>query len=350
MVKKPKRLIKKSYADAGNDAVLFLPAGIFYVVFSLYLFQPYLADFGKWQYLLIINSPLGALGCYFLSRRWVAGFFESFFAGLVYGFGPFALGLARYHPTAGFLVAAVPWLFLPAVYGPKITWRWLAVPLSVIPFAAVIVFFQLSASYGLFPVPLRLKLDGPDLVGLIAPLVTAKAGMTLVGFYHIPIASLIMGFSILVAARRFGILFVLVLGLVLVFSRPFLDVSPIIWLSVPVLCCSVLIGQGTWGLVRAGFADRKWILVNVLIFGTCAVLTLLLATRYFQFFLSLADGYARLFIESAKIHILGGVTMMILYLAARAKLHNRRLFGCILYAVMAMDIFLGARFIIDKVL
>ncbi len=350
MRKRSYRVTNKLYADAGNSAVLVLPAAIIYIVFTFYLFQPYFGSFNKWQYLLVVNAPLGALGCYLLSKRWVAGFFESFFAGLIYGFGPFALGLARYHSTAGFLVAAVPWLFFPAVFGPKITWRWLAVPLSSIPFLVIIFFFQLSARYSLFPIPLQLKLRCIDLVGFIAPLVAARRGMTLIGFYHIPIASLIMGFSMLVAARRYGIIIIFFLGLVLVVSRPFLEVGPIIWLSIPVLCCSILIGQGTWGLVRAGYADRKWILVNVLVMGTFTILTLLLATKYFQVFLSLGDGYARLFVESAKMFVLGTVTMMILYMAARARLHNRRLSGCILYTVMALDIFMGARFIIDKVL
>jgi hypothetical protein len=337
-------------AGTGDDLILFLPAAIIYIALSLYLFQPHIGSFSKWQYLLIVNSPLGALGCYLLSRRWVAGFFESFFSGAVYGFGPFALGLARYHPTAGFLAAALPWLFLPAVFGPRNRWRWLAVPLLAIPFLAVILFFQLCARYSLFPVPLQLKLHSIDLVGLVAPLVAARRGMTLIGFYHIPIACLIMGISMFVVARRFGILIVLAIGIVLAVSRPFLEVGPVIWLSIPVLCCSVLTGQGTWGLVRAGFTDRKWIMANILILGALAIFTLLLATKYFQTFLSLGSGYAKLFVESGKMYILGTVTMMILYMAARAKLHNRRLPEFILYAVMALDIFIGARFIIDRVL
>ncbi len=299
---------------------------------------------------MVMNACFGSLGCYVLSRRWVAGFAGSFFAGAVYGFGPFLLWLVKFHPTAGLLVAAIPWLFCPAAFGPKKTWRFLAVLLSTLPFFMVILFFRVSARYGLYPVPIQLKLHLSALAGLLAPLVVAEREVTLVGFYHVPIAALVMGFSMLLAARRFGIIIIFTVGIMLASCRSFLDVSPIIWLAIPILCCSILIGAGIQGLICAGFADRKWILVDVMIMGMLTIVTLLLAIRYSQTFLMLRSGYAGLFVRTAEMYLLGAIVLAILFFLACAKLRWRRLWGGLLYIAIGLDIFLGARFIIDKIL
>ncbi len=81
-----------------------------------------------------------------------------------------------------------------------------------------------------------------------------------------------------------------------------------------------------------------------------AIAALLLATRYFQVFLSLADNYARLFIQTAEMYILGAVAMMILFFVARAKLRIDRVRWAVVCLSAAVDIFLGARFIIDRIL
>jgi len=177
----------------------FAIAAAVYAAFAVYLYHPYFRGFRspRIQDLFVANVFLASLGCYVLSRRWVAGFAESFFAGAIYGFGPFALGLAKFHPTTGILFAAIPWLFCPAVFGPKGKYKPLRILLSLLPFLAIVLFFQLSARFGLYPIPIKLKLHGADLAGLLAPLVATKRNMTLVGFYHIPIASLVMGLSML---------------------------------------------------------------------------------------------------------------------------------------------------------
>lgn len=328
----------------------FAGAAVIYLCFAAYLYQPYFQNFNRWQYLLVVNAFFGSLGCYVLSRRWVASVAGSFFTGAVYGFGPFMLWLARFHPTAGFLVAAVPWLFCPAAFGPKKTWHFLEALLSILPFLFVIMFFRVSARYGLYPVPIQLKLHAPDLAGLLAPLVMAERGVTLVGFYHVPIAALVMGFSMLFAARRYGVVIILAVGVVLASCESFLDVSPIIWLAVPLLCCSILIGAGIQGLACAGFADRKWILANVIIMGMLTIVTLLLAIRYSQTFLALKLGYGGLFVRAAEMYLLGAIALAILFFLICAKLRWRRLWSGLLYIAIALDIFLGARFIVDVIL
>ncbi|MHC4740234.1 MAG: hypothetical protein ACYS9Y_15095 [Planctomycetota bacterium] len=324
-------------------------AGVIYAGFAIYLYQPHFRHFDGLDYLLPVNLCLAASGCYVLSRRWVAGFAGSFFAGAVYGFGPFILGLAKFHPTTGFLTATIPWLFFPAVFGPKFKWRWLRVPLSCLPFFAILLFFQTSARFHLFAIPVRTKLNLVDLAGLLVPLVAVKQNLTLVGFYHIPTAALIIGFFMLFAARRFGVMVIFSLGLILSFCNSLFNISPVIWLVIPVLCCSVLIGAGVQGLISSGFADRKWVLVTTVIMTVCSVVTLLAAAKYAESFAGLGTGYAKLFTETAKIYLLGAIATGIIFFMARAKSHIHWLRLSILCSAMVVDIFLGARFIVDKI-
>ncbi len=341
----------------------FVAAMVIYAGFAVYLYQPYFKDFHKLQYFIIVNVCLASLGCFVLSRRWVIGFWCSFFAGAIYGFGPFALGLAGYHPTVGFLTATVPWLFCPAAFvrahfckrkttrepGPKAKWQWIAVPLSVLPFLAILIFFQISTHYRLFAIPTQAKLHLADLSGLLAPLVMVSRSVIVVSFYHIPIASLIMGFSMFLAARRLGPMYIFCLGTVLAFCDSLFNISPIVWLSFPILCCSVLVGIGMQGLASAGFADRKWILASSVIMGVLAIATLLLATEYFQIFAGLGRSYAKLFAETAKMYILGAIAVVILYFMARAKLRIRWLRLVLLCSAMAVDIFFSTQFIVDRI-
>jgi len=325
-------------------------ATIIYVAFAVYLYQPQFKKFDAVHYLVIVNISLACLGCFMLSRRWVATFAGSFFAGAIYGFGAFSLGLAKFHPTAGLLAAGIPWLFWPASSITKTKWRWLSWPLSALPFLAIILFFQLSDHYRLFAVPIRAKLHLADLAGLVAPLVMAQRSNAMVGFYHVPIAALVMGFAMLVAARRLGIIVIFCLGVILAFCEPLYRVSPIMWFTVPVLCCSILIGAGMQGLALAGYSDRKWILLAMAVSGILAIVTLLLATKYFQVFAGLGSEAAKLFTESAKMYILGTIATAIIFFLARTKLRVSVLRWILLSSAMAIDIFCSARFIVDKTL
>ncbi len=326
-----------------------LAAGI-YCVFAAYLFVPHFRHFSTLQYFLPAGLCLAALGCFILSRRWVWTFAGSFFAGAIYGFGPFILGLTKFHPTVTILTAAIPWLFLPAAFVPKRKWRWLSIPLSAVPFLAIALFFNLAASYRLFPIPTQASMQLSDTVSLIAPLVMVQRSIALVGFYHIPIATIIVGFSMLLAARRTGILAILAIGVILSFYKAIPNVSPVIWFSIPVLCCSILVGQGLQGLSLAGYADRKLVLLSAFFMGALAIVTLLWATRYFEVFAGMGKDVARLFAETAKFYILGALAVVAIFFMARAKMRATFLRWIVLCSAMAVDIFLGARFIIDSVL
>ncbi len=325
-------------------------AMVVYIGFAAYLYLPHFKNFNSSQYLLVVNVFLAGLGCYVLSRRWVSSFWGSLFAGVIYGFGPFMLSLAKFHPTAGLLAASIPWLFCPAAFGPKANWRWLRIPLSALPALMIILFFQVSSHYRLFAAPIQAQLHLADLLSLVAPLVAAQQSVTLVGFYHVPIAVLAMGFSMLLAARRFSVLTIFCLGIVLASCQPLLGVSPIIWLSFPALCCSVIIGAGLQGLCSAGFADKKWILVSTAFMAGLSIVTLLLATKFFQMLAGLGDKYAKLFLADAKMYVVGTIALLFIFFITCAKLRIAAIRLIILCSTLAVDIFLAARFIVDRIL
>jgi hypothetical protein len=341
-----------------RSATLPIAAAVLYVIFAIYLYQPRFAGFSRWQWLLPVNATVAALGAYVLSGRWVAGFTGGLLAGLVYGFGPFLLGLAKVHPTAGFLAACVPWLFVPAAVLEKRLGKGLCLLLLLVPFAAIVLFFHLAAGQRLFAAPLYVEVRPTDLVGFIAPLALIKRSTALLGLYHVPMAALVLGVAMMWKARRYSLFVVLLAGFVLAFSGRFLDarqiawlgVSPILWLSIPMVWCAVLSGIGLHGLIEAGYADRKWILAAVIVLGALAIVALFLAAKCFQIFLGLGAGYGRLFVQAATVYLLGAAAIGIIFLITRMKLRVHWLRWAILCTALAIDIFLGARYIVDRVL
>jgi hypothetical protein len=327
-------------------------AVIIYIGFSIYLFLPYLESFSRWEYLWPFNICIASIGCFVVSRRWIAGFAGSCFAGVIYGFGPYMFGLTKFHPIAGSLAAFIPWLFCPAVFGyfagKK---KWLKILYSIIPYLAIVIFFQAAGAVKIYPASIQAKLKPDELYSLLAPLVAAKHGTTLIGFYHIPLAALIMGTSMLIAARRYGIMAIIISSIILAFCNPInssLEICPVIWLSISFLCLSVIIGAGLQGLASSCFSDRKWILANSITLGVFAIITLLLSVKYFQFFLSLADGYARLFAETAKLYLLGAIVLLICFFMTWGKMKMHLLREIIISTAMVIDIFISASFVIDR--
>jgi len=333
--------------------VKFIIAAVMYACFAVYLFLPHFRRLGDVKYFFPMNLCLACLGCYVLSRRWMGSFIGSFAAGAVYGFGPYMLGLIRFHPLATFLAASVPWLFCPAAFLLNRKWHWLSVLLSTLPFVAIVLFFRMAKQEHIFLIPTQAKVQLSDLFGLLAPLVISGRSATLLGFYHVPVAPLIIGISMMVAAQRHGIIAIIILSVALAMSAQhlqlFMEVSPVMWLSVAVLCCSVLIGEGVQGLALAGHADRKWILTAIFSMGTLTIVTLLFAAKYFELFAGMGKGAARLFSDTAKLYLLGTLVVSIIFFMLRAKRRLVYLRWLILCSAIAVDIFLSARFIIDRV-
>jgi len=320
-----------------------------YACFAFYLFRPYLGRFDRADYLLVVNPVLAGVGCFLLSRRWVSGFWECVFAGSLYGFGPFLLGLGQYHPTAGSLAAVIPWLLLPAAFGRGEKRQWLRLPLCLFAFVAVVLFFRASAYYRLFPVSVQAKLHLSSLAGVAAVLVTVKRSLNVVGFYHVPLGVLAVGSPMLFKRRRFWVAASFAAGTVLASCDSFLGVGPIMWLAVPVVWCCVAAGLGMQALGSAGAADKGWVLAIAAGMAGLAIAALLLASRYFQVWAGLGDDYARLFVRTAWMYIAGAVAAGIIFFVAGAKLRLRWLRLMVLCSALAADIVSGAVFVVDHI-
>ncbi|MHC4187036.1 MAG: hypothetical protein ACYSRQ_02480 [Planctomycetota bacterium] len=272
------------------------------------------------------------------------------FAGAIYGFGPFIIGLLKFHPIAGSLAAVIPWCFLPAAFCAKKNWKFLQWPLSAIPFLAIIIFFNLTTHLALFPASIQSKLHARDLISLFAPLVWAEQGSILLGFYHVPVSVLVMGISMLLISRRFGIMIIFVLGLVGGFCPSILNVSPVLWLTIPVLCFSVLAGEGIQGVASASYSDRKWVFLTTIIMGLLSICALAFATKYFQEFAGLGEKYALLFVVTAKMYIVGAVALSIIFFMIRGKIRLYWLRFAILCSAIAVDFYLSSQILVDKTL
>ncbi len=351
-----------------------IAACVVYLVLAGCLFHPYLGRLSSGGYLVVANTVIAALGCFVLSRRWVDSFPASLFTGAVYGFGPFMLWLAGYHCSASFIAALVPWLFCPAAYVAALAGRMKALcsrgrprraaaclspPLCALPFAAIIVFFTLAAAYRLYPLPMRFEQSVVTLRGLIAPLMGGTENTVAFGFYHVPLAPLLVGAIMMLLARRLGGILIFLLGLVLSLVGPFMNTSPAMWLSIPAVCGAVAVGIGLQGLVRAGRADAKWL------FLVAVVMSVLAAAAFFQKSADLgveayppvgevslpampaADG---LKILTARMYLLAAAAVALTAGSSLLRLRLSLLRLVIICSACAIDIFISANAVLSAVL
>ncbi|MCK4959070.1 MAG: hypothetical protein KAT00_06710, partial [Planctomycetes bacterium] len=178
-----------------------------YITLAVCLYHPYLNSFAPIDFFFLFNSAIGALGCFVITMRWVSVFWAALLAGAVYGFSPYALSFAAYHPFAGLAVAATPWLFTPAVFwkcrcrsnqtqanrrettsAAIITAALFALPFIII--AAAFWTFAQPFAGPFFPLP-HLNPVHTNIITLIAP--TALDAQFAFSFYHIPLAAAVMG-------------------------------------------------------------------------------------------------------------------------------------------------------------
>ena len=327
-----------------------LAAGAIYLCFAIYLFWCYLGEMSKLEYLFIACPVIGAMGCFVLSRRWISSFAGSLVAGAIYGFGPFVLSFAGYHPLASLPAAAVPWLFCQAVFfrHNKLHKKNLnelvgAVFLSLLPFAAIGLFFWLLAQPWwvkgpFFPLPKSEHLTMTHLAGFVVPL--SSKTMFAIAFYHVPVAFIVMGLCMYAAAERFGLLVVVALGFVLAFFDKWTAVRPVVWGLVPVLFFAILAGLGIQGLAWSGTADRKWILLDIVFVGLCGVLTTVLA---------MGENAAMFVKVAAAMYWLSVVLLGTLYFIAKASVRWHVLRWGLLLTAVGIDIVYGATCFIDAI-
>jgi len=331
-------------ARARQYCTIAAAAGL-YIALGAYLYAPYFKHFKSMQYLVAAGSASAALGCFVLSRRWINAFGALLFAGALYGFGPFALGFAAYHPSAVIPLAILPWLFCPAAFwsvrkNKTFLTAVISAALALLPFLVIILFFRLCAQPGLgplFPLPLDTKLHPADVLGLVAPLALKPHEFTF-SFYHVPLVVGMMGLFMYLAVHRIKVMIIVAAGLVLAFSAPVLQTPPIVWALIPALYGSVLVGSGTQGLSLAGQTDKKWILLCLAAAAALALVTTLSALKAPDAFLT-----------SAKMYALACVLTACIFFITKAGCRWRTLRWIVLCAGLGIDILLGARFVVDKI-
>ena len=284
-----------------------------------------------------------------MSRRWVSDFLGSFLSGAVYGFGPFLLSFAVFHPTAGLIVAIMPWLFLPAAFWARGDRKWLAWPLTILPFFAVPIFFKACEKFGFFPMPIQIRLVARDLVGLVSPLAFLNKSPVYLGFYHVTMAALVTGLLILFNRKQFGLLTIFILPCVLCFIEPMYSISPVVWMVFAILFGSMLIGLGTQGLISANIGDRIWILICEIALAVFAIVSLAVAVKCAGVALNLGNKFVNPLTQAAAMYVITMVVVGAIYFFVRAKLRLHWARWLMFGGAALIDIFLGARTIIDKI-
>ena len=345
MKKKPKTvvLVRSDRNKLTGPAI----ASIGYLSLAIYLYYPYFSRLKPIEFILIINSTIAATGCFVLSRRWLSKYPASFLAGIIYGFGPFALSLAAYHPLGGIGFALFPWLFCPAALlklktDRKIYALLINGVLSLLPFVIITFIYWLLAQRWLgpfFPLPKHYSLGISNLPGIITPLIL-KGQEFVFSFYHIPLIISFMGLFMFYAAGRIWITIIVTTGIILACCNSILQVSPILWASVPVLFVSILVGMGMQGFALAGNTDKKWLLA-------CLSAAAIMITAVI--IIGLISGWSKLLNYSLIMYILAILLVASIYFTAKAHLRWHMFRWFLLCAGIGLDVLISSRFIIDNI-
>jgi hypothetical protein len=293
------------------------------------------------------------MGVYVLGRRWIVSFPASLVSGGIYGFGPLALYMTRFHPLAALSVAAIPWTFCPAAY--VLTWaraapprskalalgRWLQWPLLILPFLVIALVMGLLGRHHLFPIPLHAGPQGlADWIGWVAPGPAVERGRVPMGLYHVPCAGLAIGVAMVVKARRWSIPAVCGAAALLACTPAFMGTSPVIWLLAAMAWVAVVAGLGLEGLVLAGWADRTWLLIGLGVLAGMCVLTLAWAAYVEPVGAWAEDGPLT---HTLTMYGIGGAAMALMLAAAQLKIRITALRQAALYGAAALDVVLSAR-------
>ena len=319
-----------------------------YLGVTLFLHWPHIEKFSRLDYLFTINTVVGCLGCFVLSRRWISSFGGSLLSGAIYGFCPFTLSFSGYHSFATLPMAAIPWLFCIAAFfrhnplKKKSLYEFSGTMLlTLLPFGAIGFFFWLCAQPWLplgpfFPMPKNEQFTINHFFGFVFPL--SNTTSFAFAFYHVPVAMIIMGIFIYAAARRFSILLLVGLGFALAFFDTFTVVSPVAWAIVPVLFCSILAGLGMQGLAWAGKGDKKWIAITAMLTVSLAVVAML------------NPNPSNVTVIANSMYWMIAAILAAIYFIAKASLRWHKLRWIMLSAALAMDVVFGATYLIDKIM
>jgi hypothetical protein len=322
--------------------ILFVLAVVIYAAFAAWLFWPHLDKLAGLQRRIFLITPVvSAAGVFILGRRYVNSFIARFFAGVIYGFGPFACAFYNYHLFAFCVYAAVPWTFIPAVFLYKLSKisekiaGLLSAVLSLLPFVFVIAAYSLAAKYYLFPIPLHTALSSKSFTALVNPLSFSVDAFS-VGFYHAPLGALAVGLILFFRTRRFWVAVLFALAVFLSLHTPLLNVPPVFWFSFVVLICSLIIAEGFEAIVLAGKADANWLLLSA------AALT-------FQVALNSAFFRSPDIFVSITLSVVSIIAVLFIFFIARNSLAMHYVRMLALYSTALLDVVIITRNTIDTI-
>jgi hypothetical protein len=252
---------------------------------AVYLYWPYKSRFASTYYLTPMTHIFAAVGAFLFSRRWIGSQMASFFAAMLYAFGPFALSLDIWHPAIPSLLAIVPWLFCPAAFWtgwflsamklPRSVRLAISMVLSLLPLVPIVLVFKVLPQFHIFPMPVRAGLAPADFMTLAQPTHIIGARCS-VGFYHAAIPALALGLAIFIRLKRMLPGLMLLTAIVLTFMPPVFDISPAIWGTIGILGLSLIAGLGMDGMTLITMADMKWLFVSLAATGLVLLTSLVI--------------------------------------------------------------------------
>ena len=252
-------------------------------------------------------------------------------------------GFALYHPAASLLIAVLPFTLLPAAFWPHRPFRWaplITAALALLPFVMIISFFLTAAHYGLYPIPRNQRLQLAPFTGLMTPLILEAAAFSLSGVLSCRRCPAYFRIVFIFPNSPHGAIAFCLIGIALSFYAAIGQTSPIVWALLPILCFSILTGVGFQGLIVASNADK-----NAL--ANCSVLMAVIAA------VSAAAAYnspeSTLFFRAASWYIVAafGVYLVMILAINERRMHLLRWLALLFPA--AVDIFISARIIVDKI-
>jgi hypothetical protein len=323
--------------------VSFPAAVIIYAAFACWLFYPYtqklLHGQPRGQILFPAAAVIGATGVFVLCRRWVLSFFASLAGGIVFGFGTYACSVYCYHPLAGLINAFVPWFFVPGVFfyhWTKLESKTVAIIsalLSLLPILFILCAYEFAAGVYFFnPIPVNTSLTVQSLTGMINPTGVSPNIFT-IGFYHVSIAGLIMGVILLLETKRLWTIALFAITICAAFYRPLFNVPPVVWASIPVMLCSVMIAAGLEAIILAGAGDSKWLLT---------MMAILILFGLFSVLLTGVSG-------AVGLYGIGVAAVLLIFFIARGNFawHSTRML--ILYSAVFVDIIISTRHVMGMI-
>jgi hypothetical protein len=261
------------------------------------------------------------------------------------------LSLASFHPTAGTIAAAVPWMFCIPAFSTILTRdRWIQAPLCIVPFLAILGYFKLASMFSLFPAPLHIEPSLQTLISLLVPAAVSAKSPLLFSIYHIPLAGLIIGLWIFIETRRYGITMIILAGLILTFSSGLTIVSPAIWLTIPLMCMAIIAAEGLSALLNTTSIDFEWLAGTTGVLGLCSVLSFMLSIKYYKFFAGLGRPAADVLATEARLFLLGAVCLGMITIISKLNLRLKPVRLLIIVSPCLIDFIITSTEITDKIL